>query len=139
MGGNTACETAAREAADRGSCEWTAKPWGRTRTLYFDNRLWVVEAVINAGEKSSWHWHERMENRFIVLEGILEVWVSEDKGRSKRPAMLGVRNTAISAGVVHQFEAITGVRLLEVYLPVNLKGGGRLVLPDIQRVGEVVG
>lgn len=90
------------------------KAWGVCQHRSSEPTAQLDAIWMNSGGKSSWHHHERKVNAISVLSGVLLL--------NKRAGDLITRLSAgrllvVPAGVVHQIEAETDVRAIELYLP----------------------
>lgn len=101
---------------EHGLGEWLPKVWGRTRTIYRDARIEIIECEIKAGGFSSEHLHRCKNNEFRVLCGRLQI--EFQSGAS--PRTLGTGNTmVVLAGTRHRFLALEDTRLIETYTPAD--------------------
>lgn len=107
--------------------EWLPKAWGRTRTIYLDHTIEIVECEIKAGGFSSEHLHRYKNNEFRVLCGLLKI----EYQNVDSPRTLGTGDTmVVLAGTKHKFLALEVTRLIETYTP----AGNRLIdAGDIER------
>ena len=108
--------------------EWKPKVWGRTRTIFRDDQIEIVECEILKGGYSSEHIHHRKHNEFRVLSGSLRVTVT---GSLIPKTTIGVGESWFyEAGDRHQFEAIADTRLIEIYTSAD---GSPVDPDDIER------
>lgn len=109
--------------------EWKPKPWGRTRTLFCDAAIEIVECEIKAGGYSSFHAHSRKHNEFRVMGGRLIVRRRTDEVQSGWT--VGPNDKCLfPAGSQHQFEALADTRLIEIYTSAD---GSPVDPDDIER------
>ena len=92
-----------------------SKSWGYRYSVHNHGNCQVDMCCIKKGGYSSWHHHTHKFNRFLVLEGQLEIYLSG----TLKPYLIGdcqkTRKFDVKAGMVHKFIALTNVQLLEVY------------------------
>lgn len=100
--------------------EWVQKVWGKTRLVSHTPQRAVHELILNTpGSFCSIHYHEKRDNIFVVLSGMVEVTEKRPGGELSRLLYHGIAHS-VSAGVIHQFKTITkDTHLLEIYLPVG--------------------
>ena len=93
------------------------KIWGKNTTLHQDQYVEVHHAQIKAGGYSSTHSHQKT-NVFYIVRGTLMVIVdpvdSSHRARQQHVLSTGAY-LEIPGGVIHRFEAVTDVDLIELY------------------------
>lgn len=103
------------------------KPWGERYSVHLSPSCQVDLLEIKKGGYSSRHHHDYKWNRFFVLSGELQIRVfhapeSVSENKLHTGYLIGdgckTRKFDIKPGVIHEFEAITEVKLLEVYFSV---------------------
>lgn len=105
------------------------KLWGFTRCVHRDRTHEIHHATIQSGGYSSRHHHERKDNLFYVVSGLLHVHRYDP---DEPVALLGPGDKfTVAAGRDHRFVAQTDVQLVEVYWA---DGSGDLDPDDIVRV-----
>lgn len=90
------------------------KTWGTTCMLVRGTGFSLHRALIKKGGTSSRHFHQARHNMFLVVKGRLKIvqW----RGKLKEEVILKAgQNCCSPAGVVHAFEALTDVDLIEFY------------------------
>jgi len=94
------------------------KSWGYRYSVHNFGGCQVDICCIKKGGYSSWHHHLYKFNRFIVLDGKLEIYLAG----TKLPYLIGdgfnIRKFDVKPGIIHKFKALTNVQLLEVYYTV---------------------
>ncbi len=118
------------EKAEFGLGAWIQKPWGRTRTIFYDSQVEMIECEIRKGGFSSSHVHHRKHNHFHVISGKLRIeYESPWSGR-----VIGRDCTLeIIAGFRHSFIALEDTRLIEIYTSAD---GSPIDPDDIERFTE---
>lgn len=112
------------------------KPWGTCFPLHEDDASQVDRLLINAGGKSSVHYHHYKANLFFVVSGVIAVTLHPGLKHAER-RVLGVgQSLMVYARTVHQFEAIEDCELIEAY--VSLFDGYAVRRDDIERFAEKV-
>ena len=101
------------------------KNWGYKYIVHDSPSCQIHLCGIKKGGYSSWHYHNHRFNRFIVLEGKLQIIIKPkcDVDLLRKSVYLigdkqDTRKFDIKPGVVHKFQALTNVQLLEVYYTV---------------------
>ncbi len=101
------------------------KSWGYKYIVYDSSSYQVHLCTIKRGGYSSWHYHNHRFNRFLVLEGILKIVIKPKFDIDLLHGSMYIigdkqdtRKFNVKPGVVHKFEALTNVQLLEVYYTV---------------------
>jgi quercetin dioxygenase-like cupin family protein len=102
------------------------KVWGETRLVTRNPALEVHDITFRAGHKCSEHRHLSKWNGFMVLEGTLLLRVWQESGLVDVTTLVAGDWAEVAPGLVHQFEAVTDGRALEVYW-------AALAWDDIQR------
>ncbi len=124
------------DGAERKTWGWRLPLWSQP---YEHGCVVRVERIgVVAGGYSSIHRHNQQANVFSVLKGTLCLRLCHP--RSPRETVLlewsvnpGDRPFTFSAGSFHQFEALTEVEALEIYLATE---GGDASPQDIERVTQ---
>ncbi len=91
------------------------KSWGYRYSVHNHGNCQVDICCIKKGGYSSWHHHIHKFNRFFVLEGILKIHIKDCIYTYIIGDTCGVRKFDVKPGVIHKFQAITDVQLLEIY------------------------
>jgi len=97
--------------------ESTKKAWGETRCVMRHFYSSVHHASIKKGGYSSRHKHEKSDNKFYVLSGILKVcWYKEDTEEVTHEITLEAgMDLTVAPNTWHRFEAVIDVELIETY------------------------
>src|SRR3989344_2233547 len=100
-----------------GSVEFMAKFKGEKHDHLWGCELWIENndkycsklLIINKGFESSWHYHERKDETFIILEGqVLLEYASGTDGPVKSIALNEKDKFRLRPGMVHSFSSLTG-------------------------------
>lgn len=94
------------------------KPWGYEIIWANTSRYLGKILVINPGHRLSLQYHEQKEETIYVLEGLLQIWESENEDQYSLYTTGSVYH--VKPGQVHRFGCPTGescVKLLEVSTP----------------------
>lgn len=90
------------------------KLWGWTQTLLLTESAHVAYAVLHEGGFSSRHYHDKLWNRFYVVQGTLQVLVY--RNNKVEWVELGAGQALdIEPGVEHRMLAVTNCELIEAY------------------------
>ena len=92
------------------------KVWGVTRELFCKNNVEIHRLEVDAGGRSSKHYHEHKYNLFYVEKGKLAitVWKNDYKLIDKTLLTCG-ESTVVSPNEYHAFEAIDDTVVYEIY------------------------
>jgi len=91
------------------------KPWGKTYCAFRDATHEVWYAEIRKGGFSSEHYHLAKTNEFYVMRGTLLVHVWDQSKRITTHTLTEGCVLSVEPFTMHQFEALTNVKLMEVY------------------------
>lgn len=83
----------------------TPKPWGEERILHQGYGYAVKKILLNAGNRTSLHYHEVKHEFIYVVEGELTLQIGQDNARDLRVLRAG-EFAAISPGTIHRMEAV---------------------------------
>lgn len=90
------------------------KTWGKTNMIVRGSGFSLHRAVIKKGGKSSRHFHQARHNLFMVEKGKLRI--TQWRGELTESVVIGPgENCCSPAGILHAFEALTDVVLIEFY------------------------
>lgn len=94
----------------------TKKPWGNEEVWAKTDKYVGKILVINPGERLSLKYHEKKEETIYVLEGMLQVWTTDDDNVY---SLYGSGSTFhVTPNQVHRFGAgDEPVKLIEVSTP----------------------
>lgn len=94
------------------------KVWGCTSPIFNTNNVEAHYIEINKGGYCSNHKHQHKYNKFIILDGELQVTISKDYGNGvlQDITILGKgQEITVNPGEYHQFEALQDTQALEFY------------------------
>lgn len=94
------------------------KPWGQEEIWAKTDKYVGKILTINAGERLSLQYHEKKEETIYVLEGMLQVWESDDDNAYVLCPTGSVYH--VKPNQVHRFGAAEGersVKIMEVSTP----------------------
>lgn len=100
------------------------KSWGFKYSVYNSSSFQVDICCIRKGGYSSIHHHDYRWNKFLILNGVLEIYIYPrqqllDNISEPIRYVIGdkqkTRKFIIKPKVIHKFHALTDVKLLEVY------------------------
>lgn len=112
--------------------EWIQKAWGRTRTLFADAQVEIVECEIKEGGYSSEHMHVSKHNQFFVVSGCLDLVITDTEGGPGKIRLNAGGTWTVPAGTAHSFHAGFDTRLIESYVATE----GEIDPLDIVRFSE---
>jgi mannose-6-phosphate isomerase-like protein (cupin superfamily) len=97
----------------------SGKYWGTTRSIFLQNNVEMHVMEINPGGYCSEHYHTMKFNRFVVLEGQLDVltWKSGEKAEPDRVTLNPMDECTVKPGHFHKFENNSDkpCKALEIY------------------------
>jgi quercetin dioxygenase-like cupin family protein len=91
------------------------KVWGSTRLVYAFCGTEAHLIHIKKGGYCSRHSHNHKWNRFVVIDGRLEVKVYPDGPHADSTIISAGETTDVPPGLVHEFKALEDVKALEFY------------------------
>ena len=95
------------------------KVWGTTNSLFCHNNVECHLIGFEKGGYCSLHYHQKKWNRFIVLDGILEVVIfrNDDDGNEFEDCTYLIEGQMIDVppGLRHNFKALENGSALEIY------------------------
>lgn len=104
---------------ERDEMDKSGKYWGVTRQIFFQNNVEMHCMEINPGGYCSEHLHHMKFNRFIILEGELDVitWKSGADEEPDRVTLHPMDECTIKPGHYHKFEnnSNSTCKALEIY------------------------
>ena len=111
---------------------WTNKVWGWFKTVHQDEHCIIQRLNIVQGGYSSKHYHERLNNRMIVLFGTFNIeWYTYPTEPEIKQLLAG-QQLYIPRYQSHRFHALTAVQAIEI-ITVDT---GVIDLNDIVRFDE---
>jgi hypothetical protein len=111
---------------------WENKDWGRTREVISSPFYSRHELEVLAGGFCSIHYHRERANRFLIMEGVIEI--VEFFGPRYARHQLGPDNTYdVPSLVPHMFIVHRTGTMIEEYYPDR---GGKVIISDIVRLVE---
>lgn len=82
---------------------WGYEVWVENNECYCNKLL-----VLNSGFSSSWHYHERKDETFIILSGeVMLVYAKKDNNNVKIQILKPGNKFRIKPGLIHSFMAVT--------------------------------
>jgi len=93
------------------------KPWGKEVWLELNDRYCYKRIYINAGNKSSYQYHEQKLETNYVISGEAEVWLENNKGVVERIKMTAGDFFTVLPLRKHRVIAVTDIILQEVSTP----------------------
>ena len=82
---------------------WGCELWIENNEKYCNKLL-----ILNQGFESSWHYHERKDETFIILEGQVSLNYSNSKDAPTQTIVLNPGDKfRIMPGVIHTFKSLT--------------------------------
>ena len=82
---------------------WGHELWIENNEIYCNKLL-----VLNKGFESSWHYHERKDETFIILNGKVSLTFAKDKDSKVQNTILNEGDKfRIRPGLVHTFKSLT--------------------------------
>lgn len=90
----------ARFVGERHNHLWGYEVWIENNELYCNKLL-----ILNKGFTSSWHYHERKDETFIILQGEVELTYKDGVNEAVTVLQAGDK-FRIKPGVIHKFKSI---------------------------------
>lgn len=92
------------------------KGWGKELWITNTDKYCGKILCFNKGKRCSWHYHEIKDEVFYLLNGLMEITVSESNDREKAETFFLKRGETfhVKTGLRHQMLAIEDSELLEV-------------------------
>ena len=82
---------------------WGYELWVENNEKYCNKLL-----ILNKGFESSWHYHKRKDETFVILEGKVSLTYASSKDAPTQTIVLNPGNKfRIKPGVVHTFKSLT--------------------------------
>ena len=100
-----------------GTVRTVPKPWGHERIWALTDRYCGKVLVIETGKRLSLQYHEQKDESILVLSGRLLLHLADEDGTVRARELGPGEACRVPVGVVHRYEAIERVELLEVSTP----------------------
>lgn len=92
------------------------KLWGWTQTVALTDKIHVANAFIMTGGFSSKHYHDNLWNRFVIVDGILQIEIyRNDKQEIVKLDAGDVLD--VEPKLWHRMKSIEETKLIEIYWP----------------------
>jgi mannose-6-phosphate isomerase-like protein (cupin superfamily) len=94
------------------------KPWGHEVIFAPENLSYTGKIeVINAGKRTSLHYHEAKLETMVLVSGKAVLWLADDQGQIEKIEMEPQKGYTIPLKQVHRFEAIEDSMIIEASEP----------------------
>ena len=93
------------------------KPWGKEVWLELNDRYCYKRIYLNAGERTSFQYHEKKQETNYIISGEAEVWLEDENGEIQKTKMGPDDFFTVEPPRKHRVVALTDLVLQEVSTP----------------------
>jgi mannose-6-phosphate isomerase-like protein (cupin superfamily) len=93
------------------------KPWGKEVWLELNDRYCYKRIYLNAGERTSFQYHEKKKETNYIISGEAEIWLEDDAGEIQKTKMGPDDFFTVVPPRKHRVVALTDLILQEVSTP----------------------
>jgi mannose-6-phosphate isomerase-like protein (cupin superfamily) len=93
------------------------KPWGKEVWLELNDRYCYKRIYLNAGERTSFQYHEKKQETNYIISGEAEIWLEDDSGEVQKMKMGPNEFFTVVPPRKHRVVALTDLVLQEVSTP----------------------
>jgi len=93
------------------------KPWGKEEWLEFNDQYCYKRIYLNAGERTSFQYHEKKKETNYIISGEAEIWLEDDAGEIQKTKMGVNEFFTVVPPRKHRVVALTDLILQEVSTP----------------------
>ena len=93
------------------------KPWGKEEWIELNNKYCFKKIYLNAGQRTSYQYHEKKLETTYVLDGKIEVLLENELGEIEKIIMQSGDNYTVKPLRKHRVTALTDAIYLEASTP----------------------